>query len=274
MEVYALVGSTGTGKSHRAMLVAYEHGIDTVIDDGLLVKDGRKLAGRSAKREATALQAVKRAVFLDPEHAQEVRRRLQEENPARVLVLGTSLRMVNRITDALQMPRPSRVINIEEVATQREIKLAQELRETQGMHVIPVPTIEIKKDFPGYLVDPLKYFFRKKNEPRRKIGEKSIIRPRFSLIGKLIITEHAVSQIATYVGLHTPGVAQINKVLVQIGDDGVKIRMEITVKLGCFIPEVARLVKQNIEKNLEEYTGLSVNSVNVLIKSVEINPPK
>ena len=274
MEVYALVGSTGTGKSHRAMLVAYEHGIDTVIDDGLLVKDGRKLAGRSAKREVTALQAVKRAIFLDPEHAGEVRQRLLEENPDRVLVLGTSLRMVNRITDALKIPRPMRVINIEEVATEREIRLAQELRANHGMHVIPVPTIEVKKEFPGYLVDPLKYFFRKKNEPRRKIGEKSIIRPKFSLIGKLIITEHAVSQIATYVGLKTPGVAQVNKALVQISEDGVKIRMEITVVLGFFIPEVAVQVKKNIETNLEEYTGLTINYVSVLVKSIEISQPK
>ena len=269
-----MIGATGTGKSHRAMLVAYEHGIDTVIDDGLLVKDGRKLAGSSAKREATALQAVKRAIFLDPEHAEEVRLRLQEENPARILVLGTSLRMVTRIADSLQIPRPSKIIDITEVATNREIKLAQELRENHGMHVIPVPTIEVKKDFPGYLVDPLKYFFRKKNEPRRKIGEKSIIRPKFSVIGKLVITEHAVEQIATYVGLQTDGVTQINKAQVQMAEDGVSIRMDITVKYGCFIPKVASQVKTNVETNLEEFTGLNINNVSVLVKSVDISQPK
>lgn len=274
MEVFALVGSTGTGKSHRAMLVAYENGIDTVIDDGLLVKDGLKLAGSSAKREATALQAVKRAIFLDPAHAQEVRQRLREENPARVLVLGTSVRMVNRIADALQIPRPSTIIDIKDVATNREIRLAQELRENHGMHVIPVPTIEVKKDFPGYLVDPLKYFFKKKNEPRRKIGEKSIIRPKFSVIGKLIITEHAVAQIASYVGLQVAGVAQINKALVDMGEDGIKIRLEITVRFGCFIPKVALQVKTDIETSLEEFTGLNVNEVSVLVKSIEVTPPK
>lgn len=274
MEVYALVGSTGTGKSHRAMLVAYEHGIDTVIDDGLLVKDGRKLAGSSAKGEATALKAVKRAIFLDPEHAGEVRQRLREENPTRILVLGTSLRMVNRIADTLQIPRPSKVIDIKEVATSREIRLAQELRENHGMHVIPVPTIEIKKDFPGYLVDPLKYFFKKKNEPRRKIGEKSIIRPKFSVIGKLVITEHAVAQITAYVGLQTPGVTQINKIQVEMAEDGVRIRLEITVKMGCFIPKVAVQVRTNIVTNLEEFTGLNINDVSVLVKSVELGQSK
>lgn len=51
MEVYALVGPSGTGKSHRAMVVAYENGIDTVIDDGLLIRDGMKIAGKSAKEK-------------------------------------------------------------------------------------------------------------------------------------------------------------------------------------------------------------------------------
>lgn len=269
MEVYALIGSTGTGKSHRAMIVAYENGIDTVIDDGLLIKDGCKLAGKSAKREATALQAVKRAIFLDPGHAGEVRAALEKENPQRILVLGTSLRMIERITDALYLPRPKQVIKIEDIATEREIQLAQELRETHGMHVIPVPTIEVKRDFPGYLVDPLKYFFSKKNEARRKIGEKSIIRPKFSLIGKLIITEYAVAQITTYVVMQTPGVVQVNKSLVDMKDEGVTIKLELTGKYGRYLPDVARDVQKNVQKNLESLTGLIVYGVHVVFKSLE-----
>ena len=49
MRIYALVGPSGTGKSHRAMLVAHQEDIEVIIDDGLLIKNGRKLAGRSAK---------------------------------------------------------------------------------------------------------------------------------------------------------------------------------------------------------------------------------
>ncbi len=270
MEVLALIGSSGTGKSHRAMVLAYEQGIDTLIDDGLLIKDGRKLAGKSAKREATALQAVKRAIFLDPDHAEEIRHCLSVENPEKLLVLGTSLRMVQRITDTLGLPRPTQLIYIEEIATEKEIQLAHELRENHGMHVIPVPTIEVKKDFPGYLVDPLKYFFSKKNDSRRKVGEKSIIRPKFSLLGKLVISENAVGQIATYVTLQTSGVAMVNKVVVDMGHDGVNVRMEITARYGYYLPNVAKNVKQNIEKNLEDLTGLLVYDTRVQIKSLDI----
>ena len=50
MEVFALIGESGTGKSYKSILVADNNGIDTIIDDGLLIKDGKKLAGSSAKR--------------------------------------------------------------------------------------------------------------------------------------------------------------------------------------------------------------------------------
>ena len=49
IKVYALVGESGTGKSFRAKLVAQKHGIDMIIDDGLLIRDNRILAGHSAK---------------------------------------------------------------------------------------------------------------------------------------------------------------------------------------------------------------------------------
>ena len=65
MEVFGLVGASGTGKSHRAMTVAYENDIDTVIDDGLLIRDGKRIAGISAKAEPSAIKAVKRAIFTE-----------------------------------------------------------------------------------------------------------------------------------------------------------------------------------------------------------------
>jgi len=269
MEVYALVGRSGTGKSHQAMNVAYDQGIDTVIDDGLLIKDGYKVAGKSAKREATALGAVKRAIFLDPEHAKEIRGYLEKLQPSRILILGTSLRMVERITTALQLKKPVQVIYIEEIATEREMKLAKELRENHGMHVIPVPTIEVKKDFPGYLVDPLKYFFKKKNELRRKIGEKSIIRPKFSLMGKLLISEYAVSQIVTYVVVPVPGISQINKVLVKMQEEGVTVRIEVTVRYHFFLPDLAKEVRKIVHQQLEYLTGLIVYGVHIVFKSLE-----
>ena len=35
MEVLALVGPSGTGKSHRALVVAHDYNVDAIIDDGI-----------------------------------------------------------------------------------------------------------------------------------------------------------------------------------------------------------------------------------------------
>ena len=97
MEVIAFVRPSGTGKSHRALIVAGEHNIDTIIDDGLLIKDNKIVAGYSAKKEANKIQAVKRAIFSDEQHAQEVRSAISEVQPAQILILGTSLNMIQKI---------------------------------------------------------------------------------------------------------------------------------------------------------------------------------
>ena len=59
MEVYSLSGPSGTGKSTSALEFAHKHGIDGIIDDGLLIVNGQKRAGTSAKFEKNTLTAVR-----------------------------------------------------------------------------------------------------------------------------------------------------------------------------------------------------------------------
>ena len=49
MEIYALYGTSGTGKSTSALQLAHRLEIDAIIDDGIFIHQGRKLAGTSAK---------------------------------------------------------------------------------------------------------------------------------------------------------------------------------------------------------------------------------
>ena len=81
MDVIALVGPSGTGKSHRALQVAAEHHADAIIDDGILIKDGHIVAGESAKTEKSKIMAVRRAIFVLPGHAEEVRDATQKIQP-------------------------------------------------------------------------------------------------------------------------------------------------------------------------------------------------
>ena len=51
---------------------ANNHKIECIIDDGLLIKDGKILAGTSAKEPT--IFAIKRAIFMDEDHALEVKK--------------------------------------------------------------------------------------------------------------------------------------------------------------------------------------------------------
>ena len=202
VKVYALVGESGTGKSFRAKLVAQKYGIDLIIDDGLLIRDNRILAGHSAKKEKTFLAAVKVALFDDKAHRDEVARKLQTEKFKKILILGTSIKMVNKIAARLQLSQPSKIIKIEDIATQEEIEKAIRTRKIEGKHVIPVPSIEVKRNYPNIFYDAVRVFLKRGVLPpvaaSTKVHEKSVVRPEYSKRGKVIISEAALSQMVIH----------------------------------------------------------------------------
>ena len=50
MKIIGFVGPSGTGKSHHALVVAYDEKIEAIIDDGLLIYRNRIVAGRQRTR--------------------------------------------------------------------------------------------------------------------------------------------------------------------------------------------------------------------------------
>ena len=158
MKVYALVGKSGTGKSYQAVNLCKELNIEAIIDDGLFIEGNDVVAGISAKRQATMIGAIKTALFTTDEHKEAVAAKIKEINPRSILILGTSDEMVNRIAARLELPEIQKRIRIEQITTEKEREEARHQRQDFGKHVIPVPTFQLKRDFAGYFVDPLKIF--------------------------------------------------------------------------------------------------------------------
>lgn len=276
MDTIALVGPSGTGKSHRALIVAHEHDVDTIIDDGLLIKDSKIIAGHSAKKEPSKIQAVKRAIFMEPDHAAEVKEAIARVMPKRILVLGTSKNMVEKIVDVLNLPPISNIIRIEDIATKAEIAKARESRLKEGKHIIPVPTIELKPHFSGYLIDPLDIFFKKpRSKQRRKLGEKSIVRPTFSYYGKLLISDAAIASIVEHVATSDDTITKTSQIAIKNFHDrekGISISLDVTVRYGqSSIWNVVRDAQIRVKQVVEYMTGMIVSEVNIAVKRLSID---
>jgi hypothetical protein len=266
MKVYALVGVSGTGKSHQALNVAVNEGIKFIIDDGLLINERKKVAGYSAKKEHTYLGAVKRAIFLDANHRDEIIAALDLYAPEKILIIGTSTRMVERIAKRIGLHGIDRFIQIEEVSTEEDMKLARYYRDTQGKHVIPLPTVEVKKDFSGYFRDTLKLLISNKVVSKENIEEeKTVIRPTFSYLGNYTISNKTIVDIVKYSGSMIKGVSGIFKVRIE-GQDDLLIEIECSFVLGSRIHIVAEEAQKAIKYAVEEMTQLNVKAINLTVK--------
>jgi uncharacterized alkaline shock family protein YloU/broad-specificity NMP kinase len=270
-EVIALVGPSGTGKSHAALLLAQELHSDVIIDDGLLIEESRILAGRSAKREQTMVAAVRRAIFTEPEHAAQVREGLAIRQPRRVLIIGTSRGMVNRIAERLELPRPHRYIGISEVSSAEEIQRALRERREQNKHVIPAPTFEVKKTFSGYLVHPLQLLLRPRGTHAPDyVVEKSVVRPTYSSLGRFFIADSVLMSIAIKACLEVEGVARVLKVTLDDLPEGVEVNVDISLLYGCRPMTVLIEVQHRVKQILEHMTAVNVVRANVAGKKMEL----
>ena len=268
IKVYAFVGPSGTGKSYRAQMVANENEIRYIIDDGLLIKDNEVIAGESAKKAPTKIETVKEALFLNPAKAEEIKKAFRKYKPESILILGTSDNMIAKIRENLGLPELEKTIYIDDVATEQEMEEAKRMRMDEGKHVIPVPTFEIKKDFSGYILDPLQIFKSKGKNQKPYISEKSIIRPTFSYLGNYTISDGVLKDIIVHLASKTEAVSKIYRSRINKTQEGVNISIEVMVIYGVNIVESLKDFKKKCIREIESLTALNVENIEVLAKGV------
>ena len=268
IKVYAFVGPSGTGKSYRAQMVASEYNIRYIIDDGLLIKDNEVIAGVSAKKAPTKIETVKGALFLNQEKAEEIKKAFRKYKPESLLILGTSDGMIEKIRTNLELPELEKTIYITDVATEQEMEEAKRMRIVEGKHVIPVPTFEIKKDFSGYILDPLQIFKSKGKDAKPYISEKSIIRPTFSYLGNYTISDGVLKDIIAHLAASVDAIYKINRTRIEKTQTGVKIYIEIILVYGFNIVSSLQSFKKKCIKEIENLTAMNVDEVQILAKGI------
>ena len=151
--------------------------------------------------------AIKTALFTLDDHAESVAARYQELSPESILIIGTSDKMTDKIVARLGLPAVSQRIYIEDITTEEERETANRQRSVLGKHVIPAPTLQLKRDFAGYFLDPLRIL--------RGIGgkiqepEKTVVRPTFSYMGEFFISDSVMKDIADCVSGETEGLSRV-----------------------------------------------------------------
>ena len=278
MTIYALVGKSGTGKSFRAKLIAEQYALTAIIDDGLLIQDEKIIAGKSAKHEKTYMGAVRVALFDDKEHRDAVAKTIQKQNVKRILIIGTSEKMVQKICDRLQIPQPEKIINIEQIASQEEIQKAIVSRNAEGKHVIPVPAIEVKKSYPQIFYSSVRDFLSNelgknvKKLKKDKLDEKSIVTPEFSKKGRLEISQAALVEMTLHcidqfdqdndIKIH------VRKLVIKPEKQGYRLVLTIDVPFGKQLTGTIRKLQEYIIGNIEKNTGIMLEEVSIIIDKI------
>ena len=273
-----LQGRLGTGKSYRAQKIAYDNNIETIIDDGLLIKGSRVIEGVSAKTAKTKVQTVKAALFSTEKEQERIRNSIKKERVKSILILGTSDEMVKRIQENLKLPKIEKTIYIQDVSTKEEMEEAVRIRRTEGKHIVPVPTFEIKKDFSGILLDPFQILKRgrKKNKKNKKENagvERSVIRPAFSYFGKYTIKDKVFKDIIRLVCDRIKGITEISTIRIDKAQNSndIEISMNMEIAYGYNISEMAEEMKIQSKKELEYMTSVNISMVNVKIVKIEVD---
>jgi uncharacterized alkaline shock family protein YloU len=265
MEIYALYGPSGTGKSSSALSFAYEHQIPAIIDDGLLIHKGKKIAGISAKGEQNYVTAVKRAIFFYEDHAQDVRKTLNLLAIDKILLIGTSKNMIERIVHKLSLGKVDYYVKIEDIRTSGELKAALFARRTRGDHIIPVPHAQVeKKLFKKLLEQGIKVFSPKKEF----IGETTVVQPYFHNY-TINISQNVFESIAARAAETITGVVSCDRVELRL--EGVPfLNAELTMQ---YVPDldlkpVLEAVQKQIIADYIRYLDLELVSVNLQVNKL------
>lgn len=283
MKIISFTGKSGTGKSYQATALAQQRNIDAIIDDGLLIYKGQIVAGTSAKKSPSKREAMRIALFNHDWHRNEVVNALVKYHPETLMIIGTSDKMTDIVTESLGLHKPEERIYIEDITTEEEREEANYHRHIQGEHVIPAPMGQLKRDFAGYFMNPLKHIMDKAMHNETQLAgveesedafSRTVVRPQYSYFGTFAITEHALRDIVR-ISAEKYG---DKLAIMDIMGNGKQMNMVLTVDVrlvrGDGMVETCQAFQSDVRKAIEDMTSFSVDAANIRIKDIRKDAAK
>ena len=108
--------------------------------------------------------------------------------------------------------------------------------------------------------------------------DKSIVRPKFSYYGKLVIGDGAIEQLARYVAEKESGVVKASVSQISNHENPIEktiqIRVQLSAKHGILLVPLCKVVRDNVKQEIEHMTGMTVQKVDVSIKNLVVDNQK
>ena len=267
MLIYSLSGPSGTGKSTSALQFAYEHQIEAIIDDGLLIINGEKIAGTSAKFEKNTVTAVRRAIFEEDWHKEQVKQGLMNNPVQSLLIIGTSDKMTKKIAKRLEIGEINSFHYVTEIRSQREMDLARFVRSTQGKHVMPIPHKQVEQNFFTRLVQKGVDIF---SSNREKLGETTIVRPDFQQ-ETIQIARSVYVDIIAHTVENSPYVAKLDQLQFTMLAHTPKVSIVIHLKAPVTYDVVASMydLQQRICEQFHQHFTIEPQHIHIQVKGIE-----
>lgn len=266
MKVYALSGPSGTGKSTSALAFAHQHHIEAIIDDGLFIVGGIRRAGKSAKFEKNVITAVRTAIFDDDTHRQEVILAIKEATIHSLLIIGTSVKMVNKIAAQLELGKIHHYFTIGEVRSKQEIQMARYIRQTTGQHVMPIPYEQVEQNFFKRLIQKGKSIFANN---RIKVGENTVVQPDFHYE---IVTVHkqVYRDVITYALRTHPFIARAENIQFDLTTmPKISATIEVWLDLETDMRQQLVNVQQVVSDAFERTFAVAPTTIRLFVKNAQ-----
>lgn len=286
VQVFAFYGPSGTGKSFRAKLVAQKFHIKAIIDDGLLIYEDNILAGHSAKLEDSYMAAVRVALFDKKEHRDSIARAIQKTQIKKILILGTSEKMVNKIAMRLQLPIPQKYIRIEDIATKEQIEQARISRQIEGKHVIPVRAYEVKEagNYNKIFVSKVKVSLAKKKifknfikhekistvDGNSKLFEKSVVRPSFSINPRKNVSQAYLARLTSNSISKFNNFIRLKQLTIKTDNRGYRFFLTVDVPFGESLTEISNNLKKFVTNTIEGNCGILLEDISIIVDKILI----
>ena len=149
----------------------------------------------------------------------------------------------------------------------------------EGEHVIPAPLGQLRRDFAGYFMDPIKQFIHKArgnavetDGDQRQVddgpNDRTVVRPTFSYFGSFTITEQVIRDIIKIAAEEY----ESHLVVVDRMNNGKQTNMSVTIDvMAVRDPESIDKcmdLQQDVYGALVNMTAFTIDSVNVRIRDI------